>query len=67
MLKKHFELLIENTNEHVAMLEIRSHALWYLKGINGSANIKNKICQAKKVEEIFNILDDFKGDINGRI
>ncbi len=65
MLKKHFELLIKNTNERVAMLEIRSHALWYLKGINGCAIIKNKICSAKNVKEIFNILDDFKGDING--
>ena len=59
MLKKHFELLTKDKNEKVALLEIRSHALWYLKGIEGSAKIKNMICSSKSSEEIFNILNDF--------
>jgi len=59
MLKKHFELLIEDKNEKVALLEIRSHALWYLKGLEGSAKIKNMICTSKNVKEIFDILNNF--------
>ena len=62
MLKKHFELLIEDKNEKTALLEIRSHAMWYLKGVKGGAKIKNLICSSKSVEEIFKILDEFKGD-----
>ena len=62
MLKKHFSLLIEDKCEKVAMLEIRSHALWYLKGIPGSAKVKNLICSSKSVDEIFSILDNFKGE-----
>lgn len=59
MLKKHLELLVKDKNERVALLEIRSHAIWYLKGMNGSAKIKNKICLSKSIEEIFKILEEF--------
>ena len=59
MLKNHFELLLNDKNEKVALLEIRSHALWYLKGLEGSAKIKNMICSSKSADEIFNILNEF--------
>jgi len=59
MLKYHFELLIQDKNEKVALLEIRSHALWYLKGLDGSARIKNRICSSKSIEDIFDILGEF--------
>ena len=62
MLKKHFEMLLEDKNEKVALLEIRSHAIYYLKGVNGAAKVKNKICTAKSVKEIFDILEEFKGE-----
>ena len=59
ILKSHLELLTQDKCEKVALLEIRTHALYYLKGISGSAKIKNMICQSKNVEEIFNILEEF--------
>ncbi|MFA6753175.1 MAG: tRNA dihydrouridine synthase DusB, partial [Bacilli bacterium] len=59
MLKKHYQLLLESTNEKSANLEIRSHALWYLKGLPESSKIKNEICHTKKTEEIFNIIDSY--------
>lgn len=65
MLKKHFEMLTEDKNEKLALLEIRSHAIWYLKGMEGSAKVKNKICSAKSIDEIFNILDEYRGNYNG--
>ena len=58
MLKRHFEMLIRDKNERVALLEIRSHALWYLKGVSGGAKVKNMICSAKNSEEVFNILEE---------
>ena len=57
MLKKHFNLLIKDKNEKIALLEIRSHALWYLKGEKNSAKIKNMICSAKSSKEVFDILE----------
>ena len=62
MLKKHYEMLIEDKGEKLASLEIRNHAIWYLKGMPNSAKIKNQICMAKSSEEVFNILE---GYING--
>lgn len=59
MLKRHFKLLLEDKGEKPAVLEIRSHALWYIKGLKGAAKIKNSICQTKSAEEIFKILDTY--------
>ena len=59
MIKRHYELLKKYNNEKVALLEIRTHALWYIKGLPGSAAIKNQICSSKTKEEMFDILDNY--------
>lgn len=61
---KHYNLLKKYTNVKTALLEIRTHALWYLKGIPGTKEIKNKICQAKTEEEFINIINEIKKIIN---
>ena len=60
MMKKHYQLLIEDKNEKAALLEIRSHIIWYLKGMPKSKEIKNQICQSKTSEEMFNIIENYK-------
>ena len=60
MMRRHYELLKEDKGEITASLEIRMFILYYLKGIKGSKEIKNKICQTKSSEEIFKILDEFE-------
>ena len=57
MIKRHTDLLIETKGEKVALLEMRSHASWYLKGITGGNEIRNEITKVKTKEELFNILD----------
>lgn len=59
MLKRHFDLLVQDKNEKLALLEIRTHALWYIKGLPNSATIKNEICKSKTKEEMFSILDNY--------
>jgi len=59
MLKRHYQLLLDSTNEKQAILEIRTHALWYIKGLPGSATVKNEICQTKSSEELFEILNKY--------
>ncbi|MBQ4357084.1 MAG: tRNA dihydrouridine synthase DusB, partial [Acholeplasmatales bacterium] len=39
---KHYHLLLELKGEHLAMLEMRSHVAWYLKGMPGSARVKDE-------------------------
>ena len=59
MLKHHYELLERDKGEKLANLEIRTHALSYIKGIRGNAEIKNEICKTKTKEEMFEILDNY--------
>lgn len=60
MMKKHYQLLLEDKCEKTAILEIRSFIIWYLKGMPKSKEIKNQICQCKTSEEMFKIIDDYK-------
>lgn len=59
MIKKHYELLLEDKPEKLALLEMRSHAIWYLKGMPNSAEVKNRICTSKNSEELFDILKQY--------
>ena len=60
MIKEHYNLLKEDKNEHIALLEIRTHALYYLKGMPESKIYKERICKTKNKEELFNILKEYE-------
>ena len=64
MMKKHYELLLNDKPEKVANLEIRAFILYYLKGMPKNKEIKNKICQSKTSEEMFKILEDYLSYLN---
>ncbi len=59
MIKRHAELLIKNKPEKVAMLEMRTHAAYYIKGLPNSASIKNEIFKMTTKEDLFNLLDNY--------
>ena len=59
MMRCHYQLLLQDKNEKVALLEIRSHIIWYLKGMPDSKEIKSKICQSKTSQELFSIIDEY--------
>ena len=61
MIKKHVNYLLEIKPEKVALLEMRSHAAWYFKGIEHASKIRSQLSRIKTKEELFNILDNFKG------
>ncbi len=63
MMKKHYELLLEDKPEKVANLEIRAFILYYLKGLPKSKEIKNQICQSKSSSDMFKILEDYLNEI----
>ncbi|MGM9878780.1 MAG: tRNA dihydrouridine synthase DusB [Bacilli bacterium] len=60
MIKRHYKLLKEYNNEKVALLEIRTHALWYLKGIPGVKEFKGRITACNCEEEFLDILSEIK-------
>ena len=60
MIKKHLDLLVKYKSENAALLEIRTHISWYLKGENNSKEVKEKICKAKNIEEVKKIITIFE-------
>ena len=64
MIKKHYSLLVIDKNENTALMEIRMFVMQYLKGFNGSKEVKVKVCNAKDSNEFFNILDEYVIDYN---
>jgi len=57
---KHLDYLLEFKREKTAVLEMRSHIAWYLKGLEGSNDVKRKIFVSNTKEEVINILNVFK-------
>lgn len=57
---KHLNYLLEFKPEKTAVLEMRSHIAWYLKGLEGSNEIKRKVFVSNTKEEIINILNEYK-------
>ncbi len=59
MIKKHLELLLKTKPYKVAMLEIRSHCAWYLKGLPNAKELKEQIFKTTTKEELINLLDNY--------
>ena len=64
MIKKHYLLLKKYNNEKIALLEIRMHALWYIKGIPGMKKYKNMITNCSSEEEFFDVLSLIERDVS---
>lgn len=67
MMKKHFKLLKEDKNAKVALLEIRSNILYYLKNMPNSKEIKTKICSTKTEEELLKVLSEYENSLKEEI
>lgn len=60
MIKRHYLLLEENKTEKLALLEMRTHAAWYLKGVKNGTALKEKIFKTKNKQEFMDLLEEFK-------
>ncbi len=58
---RQYEMLSSLKGDHLATLEMRSHVGWYLKGLTGSAKVKDQICKQKDFNEVIIILKEFFG------
>jgi len=56
---KHHKLLCELKGEKLALLEMRGHVAWYLKGRPGSAKIKDLCNKQKDFNDVIKILKDY--------
>jgi len=62
-LLKHMKKLVKLKGEHIATLEMRSHAAWYIKGMPGSSKIKSQIVSANSTEGINRIINDYFNNV----
>lgn len=56
---RHMDMLLNIKPEKVVTGEIRKHVGWYTKGLNGSAELRNKINKTNSSQEIKELLLDY--------
>jgi nifR3 family TIM-barrel protein len=59
MMIGHMDSLIELKGEHVALLEMRSHGPWYLKGIEHASTLRKQLSSVKSRNEFVNAVNLF--------
>ena len=59
MIKKHLNYLLEIKPEKVALLEMRTEASYYLKGLKGASPYKIKLFQTNTKEDFLKVIDEF--------
>ena len=57
---KHLNYLLKFKSEKVAVLEMRSHIAWYLKGLDGSNEVKKEVFSSNTSEDLVKILEEFR-------
>lgn len=56
--KEHISLLIEDKGEYVGVREARKHVAWYIKGLPGSASMRNRVNLAESAEEMMLLIEE---------
>ncbi|MFA5542893.1 MAG: tRNA dihydrouridine synthase DusB [Bacilli bacterium] len=56
MMLRHFNELVELKGEKVAILEMRSQAAWYVKGLENTKEFKQKLVYITTKEEFYNLV-----------
>lgn len=59
MIISHLDALIELKGEYQAVLEMRSHGPWYLKGMEHASTLRAQLSQSKTRHEVVNHLNEF--------
>ena len=55
----HLDRLIRLKGEKIAIMEMRKHAAWYLKGMRGNAKVRRKINEVTTREQLSTVLYSF--------
>ena len=58
---------LELAEKNIALLEMRSHIAWYLKGLPNSTEVKNACFMAKTSEELKKILNNYLKELKNII
>jgi len=61
MIIEHLNSLVELKGEHTAILEMRSHGPWYLKGIEHASTLRKQLSQTRTKAEFISHIEEFFG------
>ena len=61
----HMDRLIELKAEKVALLEMRSHMAWYIKGLKGATNVKRMITTVNTRDEMIELMAQYQSYLAG--
>lgn len=61
---KHYERSIRYNGESIAVREMRKHIGWYIKGLSGNKEIKDKVNYEKESKNALKVLWDYKENLN---
>ena len=56
--KEHISLLVEDKGEYVGVREARKHVAWYIKGLPGSASMRNRVNLCESTKEMMSLIDE---------
>ena len=56
--KEHISRLVEDKGEFVGVREARKHVAWYIKGMPGSASMRNRVNLAESTAEMLALIEE---------
>jgi len=56
----HMNRLLELKGEKVALLEMRTHSTWYIKGMRGASHIKREMAQVSTKEGLLELVEQYR-------
>ncbi len=60
----HLKNLVDFKGEYIGIREMRKHAAWYIKGLRGCSNVKDKLNTSESMAEMKNILLKYRQQLN---
>lgn len=61
---KHFNYLLQIKPEKVAVLEMRTHGAWYLKGLPNGVSVKKKLYEIKTKDEFIGTIEEYMENLS---
>ena len=56
----HMDRLIDLKGEKVALLEMRGHAAWYVKGMKGATFVRRELSNVSTRKDLVNIIEKYR-------
>ena len=59
VIKEHLNLAIKEKGEYIGIREMRKHICWYIKNLNDSSRIREKVNKIENVHELIACLEEY--------